>query len=126
MPVTKVQLTGGNFQDSSGGVLNLGYLLMKLSSDEEVNSSLICSGIEIRIQLDANGNVITTPPQSVWGNDQMLPDNSYYKVTGYTAAGQPAWGPNNQQVLGNGGTFDTGAWIPNTVISWVPGTSALL
>lgn len=118
MPASKVQLTGGNFQDAEGNVLALGYLTMHLSQDEEANSSLVCAGIEIKITLDANGNV--SAGQSVWGNDQLLPDNSYYKVTGYTAAGQPAWGPNNQQVLGNGGTFDTGSWIPNQIVSWVP------
>ena len=114
-----VQLTGGAFQDSMGNILVDGYLMMKLSSDEEVNDSLICSGIEIRIQLDASGNVVTSPAQSVWGNDVMLPVNSYYTVTGYAADGQVAWGPNGQQVIGTG-TFDTGTWIPNQVISWVP------
>ena len=124
MPVFKVQLVGGNFQDSQGNVLVNGYLTMKLSSDEEVNDSLICSGIDIRIQLDANGNVVTSPSQSVWGNDVMLPVNSYYRVTGYTAAGQIAWGPNNNQVTGIG-TFDTGSWIPNSVISWTPSPQPL-
>jgi hypothetical protein len=119
MPVFKVQLIGGQFQDSRGNVLANGYLTMKLSSDEEVNDSLICSGIEIRIQLDVNGSVVTSPAQSVWGNDVLLPVNSYYKVTGYTAAGQIAWGPNNQQVAGIG-SFDVGTWIPNSVISWTP------
>ncbi len=119
MAVSKVQLIGGAFQDPQGNVLANGYLTMKLSSDEEVNDSLICSGIEIRIQLDVNGNVVTSPAQSVWGNDVMLPVNSYYRVTGYTAAGQIGYGPNNQQVAGIG-PFDTGTWIPNQVISWVP------
>lgn len=116
---SKVQLTGGNFQDSMGNLLVNGYLTMRLSSDEEVNDSLICSGIELRIQLDSNGDVVTSPAQSVWGNDVMLPVNSYYIVTGYTASGQMAWGPNNQQVEG-AGPFDTGTWIPNQVISWTP------
>lgn len=124
MPVAKVELTGGNFQDSQGNVLSNGYLTMKLSSDEEVNDSLICSGIELRIQLDVNGNVTTG--QFVWGNDQMSPLNSYYIVTGFTAAGQACWGPNNQQVVGNGGTFDAGTWIPNSVISWTPSPQSVL
>jgi hypothetical protein len=114
----KTQLIGGNFQDSTGAVLANGYLIMKLSSDEEVNNSLICSGVEIRIQLDANGNVVTSPAQYVWGNDVMFPVNSYYRVTGYTANGQSCYGPNNQQVVGP--TFDTGSWTPNSVISWTP------
>jgi hypothetical protein len=61
-----------------------------------------------------------TASQAVWGNDQILPINSYYRITGYTAVGQPAWGPNNQQVNGSGGTFDVGTWVPNLVLSWTP------
>lgn len=121
MPATKVQLTGGSFQDSEGNLLVNGYLKMKLNQDEIVTGvGQVCSGIEITIQLNASGSVDTVTPQSVWGNDQMLPANSYYKVTGWKANGQLAWGPNNQQVIGSGGTFDVGTWVPNTVISWFP------
>jgi hypothetical protein len=124
MSASKVQLIGGSFQDPQGNVLANGYLTMMLSSDEEVNDSIICSGIQITIQLDANGNVITSPPQYVWGNDVMLPVNSYYKVTGYTSAGQISFGPNNQQCVGSP-TFDAGSWIPNSVISWSPSVQPL-
>ena len=122
MPVaTKVQLTGGGFQDSEGNLLVDGYLEMKLSQDGRiVGVGNIAAGITIRIQLDSNGDVVASPAQSVWGNDQMLPINSYYRVTGFTAEGQPAWGPNNQQVFGSGGTFDLDTWIPNKVLSWFP------
>jgi uncharacterized protein YcfL len=124
---TKVQLTGGAFQDSEGNLLANGTLKMKLNQDGVVNTNVqVCSGVEIIIQLDSNGNVAsssstpTAPNQYVWGNDQLSPVNSYYRVTGYTAKGQPAWGPNNQQVLGSGGTFDVGTWVPNLIISWTP------
>jgi hypothetical protein len=121
MPASKVQLTGGHFQDSEGNLLEDGYLLMKLNQDELVTDvGQVCSGIEITIQLDASGDVVTSPAQSVWGNDQMSPINSYYRVKGYKANGQLAWGPNNQQVIGDGGTFDVGTWTPNTVLSWFP------
>lgn len=116
---SKVQLTGGAFQDSEGNLLALGYLTMRLSQDSSVGTSQICSGIEITIQLNSSGSVVAS--QFVWGNDQLSPANSFYTVTGFTAAGQPAWGPNNQQVVGDGGTFDVGTWVPNQVISWVPG-----
>jgi hypothetical protein len=82
---------------------------------------MIASGVEITINLDASGNAVAG--QYVWGNDVLLPINSYYTVTGYTAQGQPAWGPNNQQIVGTG-TFDLGSWIPNQVISWVPSVQA--
>lgn len=125
MPATKVQLTGGVFQDPEGNVLANGYLKMVLSQDGSIAGvGQICSGVEIRIQLDANGSVVAG--QFVWGNDQLLPTNSYYRVTGFTAAGQSAWGPNNQQVFGNGGTFDVGTWVPNVPISWNPPISVPL
>lgn len=116
---TKVQLTGGNFQDAAGNVLANGYLKMSLAFDANISGvGLVASGVEITIQLDGSGAVQAA--QYVWGVDQMSPVNNYYRVTGYTAAGQPAWGPNNQQVTGNGGTFDVGTWTPNTVINWTP------
>ena len=115
-------ITGGSFQDSEGNVLALGYLTFRLSQDASVNTSNICSGVEIRIALDSSGNVVGG--SSIWGNDVLFPPNTYYRVTGFTAEGQPVWGPNNQQVAGS--TFDLGTWIPNQVISWVPSGSLVL
>ena len=214
MAATKTQLLGGAFQDSEGNPLSLGYLKMKLSQDASVSGvGNICSGIEITVQLDENGNVAegglvnvactgdatitdgmyatisvgdVTPffigqsvqasgfsdtlvsingqsgltvsaigtntvtiqshdltnsvltdqnagvltvlqiglDTSVWANTGgvLSPVNTYYRVTGYTAAGQRAWGPNNQQV-GSGATFNLGSWVPNSVISWFPTVS---
>lgn len=123
---TKVQLTGGAFQDAEGNVLALGKLIMRLSADGSVSGTgQISSGVEITINLDVSGNVVASPAQSVWGNDQLLPVNSYYTVTGYNAKGQRCWGPNNQMVNGSGGSFDVGTWIPNTVLSWVPPLQAV-
>src|SRR5208282_5436542 len=114
MTATPVQLTGGAFQDSEGGVLDDGYLEFHLSQDGSVTDvGNICSGIAVRIQLDSNGNAAssTSTPvaadQYIWGNDNILPANTFYRVTGYKSNGQPAWGPNNQQVTGSG-TFDLG------------------
>ena len=99
---------------------------MKLSQDASVSGvGVICSGIEITIQLDVNGNVVASPAQSVWANTGgvLAPINTFYKVTGYTAAGQRAWGPNNQQVAA-GATFNLGSWVPNQVIQWFPTVGA--
>jgi hypothetical protein len=116
---TTTQLIGGNFQDSEGALLALGYLTLELSQDETISGvGNICSGLTIKILLNSSGSVSTSPAQYVWGNDFMVPNNSYYKVTGYSAAGQPCWGPNVQQVV-SGSTFDVGTWIPNQVISWI-------
>ena len=120
---SKVELTGGAFQDAEGNVLANGYLHFLLSVDGSVSGvGNICSGIEIVIQLDSNGNAVAG--QFIWGNDVILPPNSFYKVTGFTAEGQPAWGPNNQQVMGSS-PFNLGGWIPNQIISWTPSTSAI-
>lgn len=115
-------LTGGSFQDSEGNLLSLGYLIFRLSQDASVNDSNICSGVEIRIALDSSANAVGG--SSIWGNDVLAPVNTYYRVTGYTAKGQPAWGPNNQQVVAS--TFDLGTWVPNQVVSWVPQGSVVL
>jgi hypothetical protein len=130
MTATKTQLIGGSFQDSEGNILVNGYLDFELNQDSSVTGvGNICSGITIRITLDSDGNVASstsTPPatnQFIWANDVLLPANSFYSVTGFTAAGQPAWGPNNQQITSGGvggGTYDVGTWVPNQVFSWTP------
>ena len=40
MPATKVQLTGGQFQDAEGNKLALGYLIMKLAMDANITRNL--------------------------------------------------------------------------------------
>src|SRR5580692_12556938 len=105
MAATLTMLTGGSFQDANGNVLEYGYLTLKLSQDGNVAGvGNICSGVTITIQLDINGNVasMTSPTpvanQYAWANANISPTNTFYKVTGYTHAGQKAWGPNNQQI----------------------------
>ena len=120
---SQIQLVGGHFQDSQGNLLSDGYLKMVLNNDESVNDFQICAGITITVPLDAFGDVVSSPGIFVWGNDVMLPINSYYTVTGYTSEGQIAFGPNNQQIEGTG-TFDLGTWVPNQVISWFPSLQA--
>jgi hypothetical protein len=126
MSVTKTQLIGGSFQDAEGNLLENGYLELKLSQDGSVAGiGNICSGIKITIQLDSQGNTASStstpaaPNQYVWANGSIAPINTFYKVTGYTSAGQKAWGPNNQQV-GVGSVFNLDSWVPNSVISWFP------
>jgi hypothetical protein len=133
MPVaTKTQLIGGSFQDSLGNPLENGYLILHLSQDCLVSGvGTIAAGIDVQVQLDSTGNVASstsTPPaanQFIWSNLVMTPQNNFYRVTGFTAAGQRAFGPNNQQVA-SGSVFNLDAWIPNTVISWFPSTQQAL
>lgn len=126
MAAALTQLTGGNFTDSEGNVLANGYLTFQLSQDGNVAGvGNLCSGITVKIQLDSTGNVAgvsSTPPvsnQYLWANANISPINTFYKVKGYTAAGQRAWGLNNQQI-GAGATFNLGSWVPNQVIQWFP------
>jgi hypothetical protein len=126
MPATKTQLLGGSFQDSLGNPLENGTLKFHLSQDCLVSGvGTVCSGIDVIIQLDSTGNVASSvstpsaPNQYIWSNLVMTPQNNYYRVTGYTAQGQIAFGGNNQQV-GSGATFNLDNWTPNTVLSWFP------
>ncbi len=129
MSATITQLIGGSFQDAEGNLLANGYLTFKLSQDGSVAGvGNICSGIELKIQLDSMGNVASstsTPPASnqyLWANPNISPINTFYKVVGYTAEGQRAFGSNNQQVA-SGSVFNLDLWVPNTVISWFPQTT---
>jgi hypothetical protein len=126
MTASLIQLIGGKFQDGQGNLLANGYLKMVLNQDATIAGvGSICSGIEITIKLNSSASVDTSTAQYVWGNDAMLPLNSYYTVTGYSAAGQPCWGPNIQQVVGSG-TFDCGTWIPNQIYSWTPSPTSVI
>jgi hypothetical protein len=131
MAASLTQLTGGAFQDANGNVLANGYLTLKLSQDGNVSGvGNVCSGVAITIQLDSNGNVASstsTPAASnqyAWANANISPTNTFYKVTGYTASGQKAWGLNNQQIAA-GATFNLDAWVPNSVIQWFPNPQSL-
>ena len=122
----KVQLVGGGFQDAEGNLLANGYLEFVLSQDSSVTGvGNIAAGITIKIQLDSVGNAASSASspaaadQYLWGNDVLNTPNTFYKVTGFTAEGQPAFGPNNQQVIGSS-PFDLGTWVPNTVFQWTP------
>lgn len=119
---TKVQLSGGAFQDVQGNKLASGYLLMTLSQDASVSSpaSQIAAGYTVKILLDANGNVSTTTPQYVWPNDVLSPTNTFYSVNAYTANGELVWGPNSEQVLSSPSPYDIGAWTPGVTNTSAP------
>jgi hypothetical protein len=121
---TKVQLTGGAFQDPEGNLLANGFLLMELNQDAQVNTSTeVCAGFVLKILLDANGNVAASPAQYVWPNDVLSPGNTFYTVTAYTAQGQLVWGPNTQLVLSSPSPFDIGKWVPGSATQAVSVTT---
>jgi hypothetical protein len=120
MPASKVQLSGGAFQDALGNVVANGYIIMQLSQDAQVTGASpeiqITAGRTLKINLDSSGNINASPAQSVWPNDVLTPANTYYIVSVYTAAGQLVWGPNSQQVLSSPSPYDVGAgWSPARV-----------
>ena len=129
MATTKTAITGGVFQDSEGNPLSLGYLVFELNQDSSVSGvGNVCSGITITVPLNSAGSVASSPTTLIWATDVLSPVNAFYKVTGFTAQGQPAWGPNNQQITSGGvggGTFDLGTWVPNQVFSWTPSIQPL-
>jgi len=109
MIVTQI-ISSKPFTDCVGGVNSNGYLTFALSTSCSVtDGSAMIGYAEVTLQLDSNGQVITTPPQFLWANDILLPPNSYYIVTGYSANGQHVWGPNYITVTSGGvggGVFD--------------------
>jgi hypothetical protein len=111
---SRVQLQGGGFRDGEGNPLANGYLTFDLPTTGVQTDGIFITQQTVKIPLDANGDVVTSPLQYIWGNDNLLPDGTYYRVTAYSADGQPVWGPNNQRVVGSE-TFDLGTWIPNSV-----------
>ena len=110
------QLTGGAFQDSEGNSLANGYLLFELNQDSTVNTNVqVCSGTTIKIPLDSNGNVVTSPTYSLWPNDVISPSGSFYTISAYAASGQKVWGPNPQSILSSPSPFNLGALIPGKI-----------
>ena len=113
MAATKVELSGGAFQDCAGNPLANGFLLFVLSQDGVVNGSeQIAAGRTIKILLDANGNIVTSPKQYIWPNDVITPANTFYTVSGYEASGQLVWGPNSQQVFSSPSPYNVSPWVP--------------
>jgi hypothetical protein len=113
---TPNQITGGAFNDVLGNPLANGYLILELNQDATVTASTttqVCAGSTIKVPLNSNGNVVTSPAYSFWTNDDLTPTTTGYLVTAYTASGQRVWGPSLQYILASPSPFDIGAWVPN-------------
>lgn len=109
---TTNQIIGGAFQDAEGNLLANGYLIFELNQNETVNgATLICPLRRITVTLDVNGNVPAST-YSLWPNDVITPNGSFYLVSGYTKQGQLVWGPLGQSVLSSPSPYNLDAWIP--------------
>lgn len=83
-------VTGGGFQDSEGNPLANGYLIFRLTADGQAfGVGQICSGANVTVPLDSTGNA--TGSVGIWPNDVLLPSDTKYNITAYSAAGQPVW-----------------------------------
>jgi hypothetical protein len=122
------QIIGGSFQDAAGNPLANGTLVFELSQDEQSPTpGQVGASRKIQVSLDSSGNVPSSPPVYVWANDSLNPLNSFYRVTAYSAIGQPIWGPQNQQVPSSPSPFSLGNWVPNSInLSATPAPSILL
>lgn len=107
------QITGGSFEDSEGNPLASGYLIFELVSDGIVNTSTkVCKGTSIKVPLDSSGNVVTSTVYSLWPNDVMTPNTTFYYVSAFTSKGQLVWGPYAQTIKSTPSPYNIGAWIP--------------
>jgi hypothetical protein len=107
------QITGGNFQDSAGNLLDGGYMTFRLNTDVKVTGSniQIQAGRIVTVPLGSGGSISGTV--FLWPNSLLSPA-SVYIVKVYDANGVLAW--NNQMTIPAGsGAFDIGTWIPSNL-----------
>jgi hypothetical protein len=95
MYTPNLQIEGGGFTDPFGNALAEGYLTLTLGHDEcySAGPNQIVAGFTLRIGLDSNGNIPSSPATYIYSNDSLAPANSYYTVLGYKADGTEAFGP---------------------------------
>ena len=110
-----LQLENGGFTDFEGNPLNLGYLLLELSHDENysVGPNQVVGGLKIKITLDANGNIPVSPAVKVWSNDVLTPGGSFYIVWAFKSDGTEAWAsPQYWTLAASPNPIDVGTIVP--------------
>jgi hypothetical protein len=118
MPVLGTnQITGGAFQDPAGNLLANGYLLFQLNQDSFITSTAIqiCADSAIKVPLDVNGNVVTSPAYYLYANNSIIPPNSFYTMSGHSARGQLVYGPVYVSIPITPNPFDLGTLIPGDI-----------
>lgn len=93
------------FYNAEGEPLAFGQLLLGLNKDVLTPNGQICSQILMSVPLDANGSI--PPDMTYWENASVSPNDSYYVLRAYTAAGQLALGPIKVFVSSGGSGFGT-------------------
>lgn len=102
-----------SFTDTSGNPLSFGYALIHLGDDGNAPDGLICNRTILRVNLDANGTMLTGP--QVWDNTTILPKGTYYVLRVYTNAGELVLGPRMVTI-----TVTQGITVPGTAWPWNP------
>lgn len=85
--MSKILISGGNFQAPNGVPLAGGYVTFRLNTDAMAGDSQISAGRIVTFPLDANGNLSGL----IWPNDMMTPNNTVYLVQAFTAQGHLVW-----------------------------------
>jgi len=113
--VPNLQIENGGFTDFEGNPLALGYLLLALSHDENysVGPNQVVGGLELRVTLDVNGNIPTSPATKVYSNDVLTPGGSFYIVRAFKADGTEAWqSPQFWALTATPDPLDVGTIVP--------------
>lgn len=114
---SKVQVTGGPFQDAAGNALSNGYLLFQLQHDAvALFADQIVGAVSVKIPLDINGYVqgtVTGAPVYLWPNDVLLPANGNYIVWAFDSSNRMVWdNPQIQQIKSTPNPYNINVWIP--------------
>lgn len=111
---TRVQITGGPFQDALGNPLANGYLVFQLQHDASVvGTGQIVGALAVQVPLDASGNIQTSPVVNIWPNDVLSPSGGNYIVWAYDSNNRLVWdNPQIQQVLSSPSPYNINAWTP--------------
>jgi hypothetical protein len=92
------------FTDAEGNPLSNGYLILRISTDVVTpDDTQLCYQIAVKVPLDSNGAISGSP--LFWPNDGLLPADSYYILSAYSANGQLVLGP--VLVIVTGGQTET-------------------
>lgn len=91
------------FQDLDGTPLSSGYLLISLNKEvQSPDLAQVISQSPNRVNLDSTGNIEGTP--LFWGNSALIPTDSMYLLSAYTANGQKVLSDVPIIVIGGGVT----------------------
>jgi len=99
------QIINGNWQDSLGNPLALGYLTFRLNTDGQ-SGVQVAAGRLVTVPLDVFGNIAGTV--LLWTNDSLVPAGTVYDIRAYTFQGQEVWRNPKFTLPDGGGAYNFG------------------